>query len=418
MAGASLSAAPMRSVRQEAETLSTVSESVLVWGQKNRQALAIIRSLHRAGYVVIFAVSGWPGLAAKSRYVQEVWRHPPFEDQPDQFLVALRALISERSDLRYIYPTDDREIDFLSRHRSDLPASASIVAPAPAITAACQDKVGMTEIITELGIPQAPYHVAHDVLEMTTAIEDLGYPCILRPTRPGRRLLGRKAHVCQQAPDCAPYTDEWPPGHDALLIQEFVIGQRNDVCFAAEFGRILSGFQVRPIRTNAADGTGLGCETVTVPLDENLLRWTQKIVRHFGYTGVGVCQFMIDQHARRYSFMELNPRLGGCTTSLGAAVGFDYPSLALNLANGTPVSGYALGFEYRIGLRISSIHLDVSSLLQAYRAKAIDSGEAAAWGRRAVSTFVRADIDTTWSWRDPVPGLYGVLIPLLRRGAS
>jgi len=408
----------MRHVGKEAEVLNAVGESVLVWGQRNRQALAIIRSLHSAGYFIIFAVSGWPALAAKSRYVQEVWHHPPFEQQPDQFLVALHTLISERGGLWHIYPTDDREIDFLTRHRCDLPTRANLVTPAPAITAACHDKVRMIEIIEKLGIPQAPYHVAHNLPGMATAIEDLGYPCILRPTKPGLRLLGRKAYICGQALDCDPFTNEWPRGHGTLLIQEYVSGRRNDLCFAAESGRILSSFQVCPLRTNMVDGTGLGCDTMTVPLDEDLLRWTRKIVRHFDYTGVGVCQFIVDEHARRSSFLELNPRVGGCTATLGPAVGLNYPSLALELAKGTPVSGNALGFDYEIGIRTSSIHLDISSLLHAYRRKAIDSREAAAWAGQAVTTFVRADTDTTWNWRDPIPGIYGFLMPLLRRGAT
>lgn len=395
--------------------MKTDREPVLVWGQKNRQVVAIIRSLHAAGFFVIFAVTGPPGLAAKSRDVGQIWRHPPFEAQPDQFLAALDVLFSEHSDLRHIYPTDDREIDFLCRHQSDLPTDANVVMPAPAICVTCQDKAGMTEVIGDLGIPQAPYHVVRDLPELTAAIDDLGYPCILRPTQPGRRLLGRKAHVFHQASESAPFMAEWPRGHDALLIQEFVIGKRNDLCFIAESGDVLSAFQVRPLRTTMLDGTGLGSETVTVPLDEDLMQFTRRIARRFGYTGVGVCQYMVDSEARRFSFMELNPRLGGCTATLCGVIGFDYPPLVLDLSRGAPASGYALGFDYKVGVKTSSIHLDISSLLRSYRSKTIDAKEAAAWARKALSSFASADTDTTWSWRDPLPGIHGFLSPLRRR---
>ncbi len=117
------------------------------------------------------------------------------------------------------------------------------------------------------------------------------------------------------------------------------------------------------------------------------------------------------------SFLELNSRLGAIG-ALGFTVGFDHSLLALELAAGRWTGDAVLEDDYATGLQASSIHADLTALHAAYGRSEIGLREAAGWFGTALATFIRADVDTTWSWRDPLPGLYGFLLPLRRRRAG
>jgi glutathione synthase/RimK-type ligase-like ATP-grasp enzyme len=389
--------------------------TVLVLGAHNRQVLAIIGSLHDAGYRVLLGRGGTPSIAEKSRFTDEVWPHAPIGRGGDeQFLDGLHRLVADRDDLGYIYPTDDPEAALLARNAAALPPGVTVVSPSPTAVLSCQDKVVAIAIAAKLGIPLAPYRVVENRSELADAARAIGTPFVVKPTRPLGRVHGRKALICWEDAFVDIFFSSWPEGHQQLIVQKYVRGLRTNFTFAARDGEILCAIQQDTVRTNMADGTGLACESMTVELDPSLLDHIGRLAEDLRYTGIGLAQFMVADDGDDVSFLELNPRFGG-GSALPYFVGFDFPRIGIALAEGLQIKSSDMGLEYPIGRIMSSIHLDLSGLVAAIRYREIGFLDAANWLYRALVTFIRAEADMTWSWRDPMPGLYALTLPFRRR---
>jgi carbamoylphosphate synthase large subunit len=392
-------------------------EAVLVLGQNNRQAVSIIRSLGRAGYRVVVGRGDLPGVAERSRFVDEIWVHPSIFSGDREFLDALNGYVVDRGDIGFIFPSDDHELAILARNASALPTGVTMVMPDPSAVLAFQDKVTATALAVELGLPVAPYRVVADVEKMTEALGEIGLPSIVKPTAALRPLYGRKAVICTTEDDARIFSDTWPKGHDSLIVQAYVMGIRANINFAARDGKIVKVFQMDTLRTTTLDGTGIGCNSIAVPLQRDLVDYTERLTSRLRYTGVGLCQFFVDPDDGSTTFLELNPRVSG-SGALGFTLGFDLPLLALELASGHLIDEKGAENDYATGRQTSSIHADLATMRDTYRGGEISLREAAAWFGTAWATFFRADIDTTWSWRDPMPGLQGFGFPGRRRRAG
>lgn len=392
-------------------------QTVLVLGQNNCQVLSLVRSLGGAGYRVVVGRGRVSGVAERSRFTDEVWPHPAISAGDSQFSDALNRFVDDRDNVGFIYPSADEEIAFLARNASALPAGVTMVMPNPATVMTCLDKVAATALAVKLGIPVASYRVVANAAELIKATDEIGLPCIVRPTVPLRRLYGRKAVICPSEIYVRSLFASWPEGHESLIVQAYVAGFRTNIGFAARDGKILSAYQYDSLRTTRPDGTGANCHAITVPLQPDLLDYTEQLATQLRYTGVGLGQFMIAPKDSSISFLELNPRLGG-SNGLGIDIGLDFPLLGLELAAGRSTGEPGPEDDYAIGRRISSIHADLSAMRAAYRRHEIDRRSAFRWLGTAVTTFVRANVDTTWSWRDPLPGLHGFLLPLGPRRAG
>jgi carbamoyl-phosphate synthase large subunit len=389
-------------------------QAVLILGRSNRALVSIVRSLGRAGYPVVLGRGDWPDIMERSRFTAEVWPHPSLRTDEAAFLDALATFIREREDIAFIFPTDDRELDVLARNASSLPIGAVAVMPDAATVIACLDKPAAAALAVELGIPVAPYRLVTDTVELTRAARETGLPCIVKPAVAHGQLYGRKAVICASEDDVCARFGSWPDGHDSLIVQAYVAGVRANIQFVARDGEIFEAFQYDAVRTSMPDGTGYSCNSMVVPTRPDLFDYTARLTRHFRYTGVGLSQFMAMPDTDTVSFLELNPRLGG-TSNLGQAIGLDLPSLALALATGRPVGRSGVEFGKAIGRQSSSIHTDLIAVRAALRRREIGARQAARWLCAAAATFVRSDIDTIWSWRDPLPGIDGFARALRRR---
>ena len=387
--------------------------AVLVLGQGNRQSLTILRSLHASGFRTILGRGGRPGYVEVSRSADEIWPHPPLGGGTQAFADALSRLIGGRRDLAAVFPSGDFEVEVLAGLGGLLPENVVAVMPDPASALACLDKVAATNIADRLGLPVAPYRAVAGMAGLHDAIGDIGFPCVVKPTRARHLVHGRKAVICVGEDGFRAAFPAWPAGHRTLIVQEMVPGCLRAIQFASQAGRVLCAIQVDTLRSDRLDGIGFSCLMVTAPLSGHLLASMEQLLAHFRYTGVGEIQFQGGDGDGRHTFLELNPRPSGIA-AISRAVGHDYPALAMGLATGQAAPA-APGFDYPVGVLGSSIHLDLLGMRRAYRGREIGFPEAVKWSGNALFSLLRARTDMTCSWRDPLPGLYGFLAP--NRGA-
>jgi hypothetical protein len=378
-----------RAERARVGALGTTGALVL---GDHRQSLAVARSLHRAGYRVIAGRSGGRTILERSRHVAEVWNHPPDSDVP-AWTAALERFCAEREDVGIVFPVGDREIEFAAALAPRLPA---LVVVARSLVP-CGSKRAILAVAEALGVPTQPWESIDDPAALEPAIGRVGLPVVLKPDVSTADTCGFKVSILRSPADARRMAKMFPPG-PAFLVQRFAQGVRHNVYFVARAGRLLSYAEIRALRTDRPDGTGLAVEGESVRPSPVLRDWTSALAAELCYTGAGCAQFLVDAPSGTVTFLEINARLGAnCAAT--CACGHDLPRLFVEALTGVA----EVQRPARVGRRYAWLHGDLDGLKSALHPRMVTWNEAAVWLLKLSRAQVRAHDHITWSWRDPLP---------------
>ncbi len=381
--------------------------TVLVLGDY-RQSLTLVRSLAGKGERLVAAVPV-PRVSylARSRRVSELWLDPPPVTSPE-FDEAVADAIA-RYGVDVIFPVGDVELKWMVSARHDL--DVTFAAAAPDVVELCQDKPQLLAVADRLGVPVTPSRVVSGLVEIRAFAAETGFPLFLKSNDPTQRLLGTKGLVCRTPADLI---DEWPKGHDSLIVQQYVTGPRHNLYFAAAHGQLRGEVQVKITRTDTTDGTGYAVEGVSVEPMAEVVEATRRLVAELDYHGVGCTQFLVDEGGR-ISFLELNPRLGA-NYAIADKAGLDLAGFAVGLTREDPLSDRT---EYRSGLRYVWTVGDIEGLKVALRNRKVSRRGAVRWLGRTLWAAANAHVHVTWRLSDPRPALSALWrslgAPVIRR---
>jgi predicted ATP-grasp superfamily ATP-dependent carboligase len=375
------------------------SPMVLLLGNY-RPALAVARSLSRHGYRITLGLGGGEGCGEYSRFVDESWDHPALAGSGDEFLASLLSLLQTRPHIEIIYPVAEEFVRFVAERERALPEHVTVASPRGDIVRTCCDKLALLRLVERLGIDHLPFQVVSVLDELTAAANAIGFPVVIRPLNNLIRLGHKKALIAADALDLQNLLPRWPDGQEKLLLQRFAKGERHNVFFAAQHGRILRAVETRILRTDRPDGTGLAVDGETVFPTPQLVEDTAALLASLNYTGIGLAQFILDPESGRSCFLELNPRIAG-SHAITEQVGADLSRLAIDLARKQLFVADA--FSYRAGMRYAWVYGDLRGLLHALRCQEIGPVQAARWTLQILSSTFTADLHQTWRRDDPMP---------------
>jgi predicted ATP-grasp superfamily ATP-dependent carboligase len=368
---------------------------VLVLGDY-RQSLTIARSLAGRGDRVIGAIGpGRTSFLHRSRAVSDRW-HPAHELGDERFEQELRSAI-DRFGADVLFPVGDLEIAWVARDPDRF--GVPVASVGDDIVGTCQDKPALLAVCDGVGVDHSASRVVETLDGLGRALDDIGFPAIVKSNDPLLRLLGSKGIVLHTPDDVDRVFGGWPDDHASLIVQRYVDGPRHNLYFVAERGEIAAVSEVEIIRTDVIDGTGYAVDGRTIPIRGDLLRDTERLVAELKYHGAGCTQFLVGADGET-SFLELNPRLGANFAVVDRA-GLHLAQHAVDIALGRPIRIESP----RTGVRYAWTTGDLEGLVSAMRDRAVDSRGVLAWLWRAGVTVVRADLHVTWSWRDPWPAL-------------
>jgi predicted ATP-grasp superfamily ATP-dependent carboligase len=375
--------------------------SVLLLGNY-RPTLAVARTLARDGYRVVLGLDhDGEGTAQHSNCVHEVWDHPPL-DEPESFRRQLEAMLADRPDVAVIVPIAEKFVRWCAENHAILASRVTVASPPPGTVLQCLDKLRMLRLAEEAGVPCLAFAAASSLERLYEAAAELGYPVVVRPLSHLLRLGDKKAIIAGDPAALRAQLAAWPVGQDRVLLQRFARGARHDVYFAARGGEALRILEVRIVRTDSPDGTGLSVEGVTVPVSPSLADYVGRLLSALNYTGIGCAQFLVDSADGTTCFLELNPRIAGshrCTEQAG----MDLTRLAVALTGAADRE--LMPFVYVAGQRYAWTYGDLRGLKAAVARRELSWRQALHPLVLTLATFLRADFHLTWDWRDPLPTL-------------
>ena len=381
---------------------------VFVTDGDQRAALAVVRALGSARIPVAVGSERSGSLASSSRYCAKSVLYPSPRRQPKQFQAFLRTEMSS-GQYRALIPITDLTVQLASDCRDALQPLACVPIAGETQIRLAQDKGHMLQLARELGIacPQT------FVLQPGESVEELSrriqFPVVIKPRvswtlREGTWIQG----PVQYARTPSELVERYRRIHEQIpcpLIQEQLDGPGEGVFLLIWDGKLQAAFCHRRLREKPPSG-GVSVYRESVPLNQDLVEKSVKLLLAIGWSGVAMVEFKTDVRDGVAKFMEVNGRFWG-SLQLALDAGVNFPLMLYRLACGEDVPSPQ---PYKVGVRSRWLLGDLDHLLLRLRKSAGLNGRLAARPSRmrAVLDFFKLFEPNlryeVLRWEDPVPG--------------
>lgn len=342
---------------------------VLVTDADQRSALAVTRSLGRAGWEVHVASSAVHPLAGASRHARASHRVPDPRSDPPGFVAALERIVEEQ-DIEVLLPLTDVSATIAVSMRGRRPG-LSIPLPQAEVWSEVSDKRRLMDVAAGIGVPVPAQFVLEappaEITECLQWAEDVGFPVVLKPHRSavhqGGGVMGFSVTLAATPEALERELQQYPVQAYPILVQERVIGPGLGAFFLCNDGEVVATFAHHRLREKPPTG-GVSVVRESVPMREDLRAHSEALLGHFRWSGVAMVEFKEDAATGTPYLMEINGRFWG-SLQLAIDAGVDFPALLLEEFGRGPSEGGAARGEstYRHGIRSRWFWGDVDHLL-------------------------------------------------------
>jgi predicted ATP-grasp superfamily ATP-dependent carboligase len=380
---------------------------VLVTDGDQRAALAVVRSLGKAGHVVYVVAPGRQSLAGASRHVTASAIAPDPLAHPGDFAATLAKLV-DQWEIEVLLPVADGALTAILNHR-ELFSSARVPFGSIESVNLAADKAQLMTLAQGIGI-QVPSQ-----LKLQTSAEaahlDLGnqqFPIVIKPSRSVVEIEGRpRKIIVLHAADAAELDTQLrslPDTAYPLLLQQRIVGPGIGVFLLVWNGETKAVFSHRRIREKPPSG-GVSVYRESIPADPALVARSRALLDRVGWQGVAMIEFKLDERTQVPYLMEINGRFWG-SLQLALDAGVDFPAMLVRLAMGETVAPQS---AYRTGVQSRWWWGDVDQLLARVRRSpaelSLPPGHPG-W-LPAIAEFARlwrpGDRNEILRWDDPMP---------------
>ena len=379
---------------------------VLVLDGNENQAVACVRSLGRAGFVVdVGADTGW-SKAGWSRYCRRQFRYTAPQRSMTSFVDEVTREAARQAGT-LVFPMTERTTIALSENRAALDAvQARYVLPAHDVVLQAMDKGFTTALARSLGITTPTSVIVERASDVDQLARTARYPVVLKPksseevvegrsTRStGKPLYARSDAELREA--CASLLHRTV----AVIAQEYVEGTGSGYFALMNHGELKAEFAHRRIRDVRPTGSGSALRE-SVAVDPRVRDAALPILQALRWHGPAMVEFRIRKDGTPV-FLEINGRFWN-SLALAVHSGVDFPLLLARLSLDGDVDPVR---EYRDGVRCRWWLGDVRHLLAVMRGRPAGF-EGQFPGRlktlAAFLTPVRGTRHDNFTWDDPLP---------------
>jgi predicted ATP-grasp superfamily ATP-dependent carboligase len=335
---------------------------VIVTDSEQRAALAVVRSLGRAGHEVMAVGHKAKALAKSSRYASahEIVANP-FSD-PDQFTDDVAALVARWNADVVLMVAEQSHLALLP-HRERL-APAVVAAGSYEAFRRVSDKDLVLATAARLGIhvPRQVLVPDRDAARRSENDAALAFPAVIKPAR---SVAGGNHFSVLHARDVDEYREHIAslPDHAfPLLVQQRIVGRGQGIFLLVWGGELVASFAHRRLREMPPSG-GASVLSESIHADTELVRLSRALLHELGWEGVAMVEFKVETATGRAFIMEINGRFWG-TTQLAIDAGVDFPTLLVSAALGDTLTSSP---AYREGVQLRQWWGDVDYLITRLR---------------------------------------------------
>ena len=323
------------------------SPTILVTDGEHRAALAVTRSLGRAGYRVIVASPRRRSLAGASRYATARVVVPDPLTEPLRYVELLQDQC-RRGDVKVLLPITDQSIVPVLSACSEF-AGTAIPLPPVEQWQRISDKSLVLAEAARLGIA-IPAQEVWSAFPGRDALAGLSYPVVVKPWRSLVVNASQRMKVAVRyaagAEELEKSLQALPAGAWPAMVQQRIVGSGTGVFLLRLGGKTLASFAHRRVLEKPPSG-GVSACAESIAVSQELLQRSEALLQAFGWEGVAMVEYKIHSETETPYLMEINGRFWG-SLQLAVDAGVDFPRLLVDAALGRPVIPIE---TWRIGLR-------------------------------------------------------------------
>jgi predicted ATP-grasp superfamily ATP-dependent carboligase len=296
---------------------------VLVTDAGRGSAIAVIRSLGRAGMEVVAADSTAQSAGFRSRFATQTLVYPDPLEAPEQ-VVELLLEQARTQGLDLIIPVSDEVLLPLSAARERFDGLCELAIPEAGALDQVADKAATIALAESLGVPIPKTAVVRTAAEAAAAAPALGWPLVVKPARSRvvrADSVERFSVTYAESPAALQAAMECLEGRVDVLLQEYRVGEGHGVELLLEDGEPLITFQHRRIHEVPITG-GASALRESVAVDPVLLEYATNMMRSLRWTGLAMVEFRVGPDGP--TLMEVNGRIWG-SLPLAVKSGADFP---------------------------------------------------------------------------------------------
>lgn len=306
---------------------------VVVTDGDERSALAVVRSLGRAGHQVIVCSRSGRSLAGASRFAKRDVSLPDPLAQPDDLVDALTELCATE-EAGLLIPITDAALEAVLPARGRFDRTRVPFPPLEAYRA-ISDKRDLMNRARSLGIPTPAEVTLEGKGDVPPDDAMSSFPVVIKPARSvvpsdgGRRKVG-VAHAASPE-EFEHALETYPEEAYPLLVQEHVSGWGEGVFLLRWEGRTVARFAHRRIREKPPSG-GASVYRESIPLEHDAESYATSLLDAYHWNGVAMVEFRRSERDGRPYLMEVNGRFWG-SLQLAVDAGVDFPRLLVQCAS-------------------------------------------------------------------------------------
>jgi predicted ATP-grasp superfamily ATP-dependent carboligase len=365
---------------------------ILVADGEQRSALAVVRSLGRAGYRVHVGSATGRSLAGASRFSRHDHPLTPALADPAGFVDdLLRTADAIGADV--VLPVTDPSVQALLDHRDPDAGGPRLPMPEREAYHALSDKDRVRELARSVGIPVPEQWIARDPESGVPA--GVAYPVVAKPFRSvvphGDRLVKTGVGYARDTAGLAAALRSFPAAAYPILVQERIAGAGEGQFLLRWDGEIRAAFAHRRLREKPPTG-GQSVYRESVALEPELLELGRRLLDAVDWRGVAMVEYKRQAGTGTPYLMEVNGRFWG-SLQLAVDAGVDFPRLLVEAALGTDRHDPAgAGPAYRVGLRSRWLWGDLDHLIARRRTPRAELPPDQPVGRAFARSFLRPPV--------------------------
>ncbi len=314
--------------------------NVLITDGDNRATLAATRSLGKRGHCIVVTGNEKKTLASVSRYCAKSFKvSDPLADET-VYLHDIERIIQDAS-IDVVLPITEPSMRVLLMNKHVLPASTMVAAPDWDAMKKVLDKITLMQFAEECKVPTPRFMViknSADYIGRDIQVEELpfSFPVVVKPFSSriptGRGCLHGGVMYARSREELNDLYRNKQVLDYPSMIQEKINGQGTALFTLFDRDRPLALFCHRRLREKPPSG-GVSVVSESIPLDEEMVEFSMRLLSSIGWTGVAMVEFKRDVRDGKPKLMEINGRFWG-SLQLAIACGVDFPALLVDYVQG------------------------------------------------------------------------------------
>ncbi len=365
------------------------------------QALGLARQAHSINVRVVLFLQDKFSVARFSCAVDNIEIFSDIKDLKEK----LKTYVGKDT---LLFPTSDEYIEFLSNEYNELVQQFVLGIPKPECVEIFANKRKTYQFAEKIGIPHPKSWYPNDIDDIKKISRTANYPLVVKPAvmYTFHKMFGKKAYKCDSPEEliskCNKIGLRFPI--NGLVIQEFLSGGSEKLFsygVMAMHGTPLAWIMANRIRQNPMDFGNSTTFAVTCNIPE-IEKFAKKILKEVSYDGLAEVEFMYDNEAMTYKFLEVNTRAWKWH-SISIGLGFGFLSELVHFYNREKGDFNAEFKKMAWVERLTDYVISLKSILS---------------GRLRLSnvlqSYLQKKVSAVWSWKDPLPAImYILLSPIL-----